>query len=154
MNRYVVAAVLAVALAALAAPAIDRGAAMNTQRQVETGIASIDDAATDLVDTEEPSPDGHPNPRRVVELPLPRRSLTTVAVDRVRLVPQADQRATVVRYALADGQIREGIIDERIVGGDPDDAEPLEVRGRGEIRLALTLRTDADGEPVVVASRL
>ncbi|MFA9502562.1 hypothetical protein NP511_14350 [Natrinema thermotolerans] len=154
MNRYVVAAVLTVALAALAAPAIERGATMNTHRQVETGIASVDDAATDLVATEEPSPDGHPNPRRVVELTLPRRSLTTVAVDHVRIVPRADRRATVVRYALADGRVRETIIDERIVGGDPDDTEPFVVRERGENRLALTLRTDADGKPVVVASRL
>ncbi len=154
MNRYVVAAVLAVALAALAAPAIDRGASMNSQRQVETGIASIDDAATDLVATEEPSPDGHPNPRRVVELTLPRRSLTTVAVDRVRIVPRADQRATGVRYALADGRTRETVLDEQIVGSGPDGTDPLEVRGRGEVRLALTLRTDAEGEPVVVASRL
>ncbi|OLZ40022.1 hypothetical protein A6E15_03070 [Natrinema saccharevitans] len=154
MNRYVVAAVLTVALAVLAAPAIDRGATLNTHRQVETGIASIDDAATDLVETEEPSPDGHPNPRRVVELPLQRDSLTTVSVDHVRIVPRADQRATVVRYALADGRTRETVIDERIVGNDPDGTAPLEVRGRGEIRVALTLRTDADGDPVVVASRL
>lgn len=154
MNRYVVAAVLTVALAALAAPAIDRGATANTHRQVETGIASIDDAATDLVDAEEPSPDGHPNPRRVVELTLPRRSLATVAVDHVRIVPRADRRATVVRYALADGRTRETAIDERIVGNGPDGTAPLEVRGRGEVRLALTLRTGPDGEPVVVASRL
>ena len=71
MIRIVVAVLLAIALIVLAVPAIERGASLNTQRQVETSITAIDDAATSLVETEEISPDDHPNPKRVVDVRLP-----------------------------------------------------------------------------------
>lgn len=154
MNRYVVAALLTVALVAMAAPAVDRGASLNTHREVETSIAAIDEAATSLVETEEPSPEGHPDPQRVVRVTLPRDSPTTAAVDRFEIVPQADRNASVVRYVLEDGTTRDAVIDERIVWSDPHGTESIELGGPDEVRLVLTLRTDGNGDPVIVASRL
>ncbi|WP_222917454.1 hypothetical protein [Natrinema sp. SYSU A 869] len=152
MIRYVVAVVLTIALIALAVPAIERGASMNSQRQVETSIAAIDDAATSLTETEETPPDDHPAPRRVVDVTLPQRSLTTESVDHFEITPRESYSS--VRYVLADGTTREAAIGERIVWNDPAATESVELGGVGTTRLALTLRSDVNGDPVVVASRV
>lgn len=154
MIRYVVAIVLTVALVVLAVPAIERGASMNTQRQVDTSIAAIDDAATSLADSGELSPDGHPNSRRVVDVTLPRGSLTTATVDHFEITPRANGSYSAVRYVLEDGTTRETAIGEPIVWNDPAANESVELGGTGGIRLALTLQADENGDPVVVASRV
>lgn len=154
MIRYVLAALLTVALLAVAIPAIDRGATMNTERAVDSSIADVDDAATSLVATEEVSPEGHPDPQRVVAISLPERSLTTTGVDRFEIVPNETADFSDVRYVLEDGTTRTAVIDERIVRRDPDGTEPVELDGTGTVRLRLTLRADAEGNPIVVARRL
>ncbi|QCS41611.1 hypothetical protein [Natrinema versiforme] len=154
MIRYVVAIVLTVALVVLAVPAIERGASMNSQRQVDASIAAIDDAATSLAESEELSPDGHPDPRRVVDVTLPRGSLTTESVDHFEITPRENGSYSAVRYVLEDGTTRETVIGEPIVRNDPADNESVELGGTGGVRLALTLQADDNGDPVVVASRV
>lgn len=154
MIRYVIAAILTVALLVVAVPAIDRGATMNTERAVDSNIAAVDDAATSLAETEEVSPEGHPDPQRVVELSLPERSPTTAGVDHFEIVPNESADFSAVRYVLEDGTTRTAVIDERIVRHDPDGNAPIEVGGTGEVRLRLTLQADGEGRPVVVADRL
>ncbi|SIS01095.1 hypothetical protein SAMN05421752_107100 [Natronorubrum thiooxidans] len=141
---------LAIAMLAVAMPALDRGATMNTERTVDSSIAAVDDAAT-AVATEERSPAGHPDPQRVVEVTLPAQSLTTTAVDQFEIVPHENGSFSHARYVLEDGTTREAVIDERIVWLDPAKTEPIEFDGPGELQLVLTLHSDMDGEPVVVA---
>lgn len=153
MIRYVLAAVLTVALLAMTVPALEYGASMNTQRTLDAGIADLDRAATSLAATDEPTPDSHPDPRRIVTVSLPERSLTTTGVDHFEIVPHETENFSTARYVLGDGTTREATIDERIVWRDGADSEPVELGGSGERRLVLTLETDADGDPVVVAER-
>ncbi|MDQ2052730.1 hypothetical protein RBH26_20000 [Natronolimnohabitans sp. A-GB9] len=152
MIRYVLAVILAVALLAIAVPAIDHAATLNTERTLDSDLAALDEAATSLAATDELSPDGHPNPQRVVTVTLPTRSMTTTGVDHVEIVPHERGDFSTARYVLEDGTTRERTIDERIVWDDPAATEPVELGGSGERRLALTLRADPDGDAVVVAS--
>ncbi|MXV63269.1 hypothetical protein GS429_14580 [Natronorubrum sp. JWXQ-INN-674] len=151
MIRYVLAALLTVALIVLAVPAIDRGATVNTERQVDTSLSSIDDEATALIETEEVTPDGHPDPQRIVTVSLPRSTLTTAGVDHFELVPHENGSYTHARYVLEDGATREAVIDERIVWNDPDGNETTEMGGSGDQRLALVLLEDEHGEPRLIA---
>ena len=151
MIRYVLAVVLLVALLALSMPAIDSGATMNTERQVDASLAAIDENATSLIETEEVTPDGHPNPQRVVDLSLPRSTLTTAGVDHVELVPHESGQYTHARYVLEDGTTRETIISEQLVWDDPSKTDTTELDGGGEQRLALVLLPDETGEPTLVA---
>ncbi|ELY48566.1 DUF7311 family protein [Natronolimnohabitans innermongolicus] len=151
MIRYVLAAILAVAILAVAVPAVDRAASMNAERTIDASIADIDDAASSLTAHDEPTPGSHPDPKRIVTVSLPDRSLTTAGVDHVEIVPHDSGEFSTARYVLSDGTTREATIDERIVHREPDGDEPVELGGSGEQQLLLTLQTDADDDPVVVA---
>lgn len=153
MIRYVLAAVLALALLAAAVPALEYGAAMNTERTLDAGIEDLDRAATSLAANDDPAPDTHPDPQRVVTVSLPERSLTTAGVDHFEVVPHEDGDFSAARYVLEDGTTRTATIDERIVWLDATGSEPVELDGAGERELVLTLETDASGDPVVVAQR-
>lgn len=154
MIRYVVAAILTIALFAIAMPAVDEAARMNTERQLDAGLAAIDHGATSLATHEEVTPEGHPDPRRVVEVTLPRNTLTTAGVDHLELVPHERGNHTHARYVLDDGTTRETVIDERIVWADPTGDESTELGGTGDQRLALHLLEDEHGDAVVVANRV
>ncbi|WP_339106411.1 hypothetical protein [Haloterrigena salinisoli] len=153
MIRYVLAAVLALALLAAAVPALEYGAAMNTERTLDAGVEELDRAATSLVSNDDPTPDTHPDPRRVVTVSLPERSLTTAGVDHFEVVPHEDGDFSAARYVLKDGTTRTATIDERIVWLEPTEREPIELDGSGKRELVLTLETDANDEPIVVAQR-
>lgn len=153
MIRYVLAAVLALALLAAAVPALEYGAAMNTERTLDAGIDDLDRAATSLTENDDPTPDTHPDPQRVVTVSLPERSLTTAGVDHFEVVPHEDGDFSAARYVLADGTTRTATVDERIVWLDATGSEPVEFDGSGKRELVLTLETDANDEPVVVAQR-
>lgn len=153
MIRYVLAAVLALALLAAAVPVLEYGAAMNTERTIDAGIEDLDRAATSLAANDDPTPDTHPDPQRVVTVSLPERSLTTVGVDHFEIVPHEDGDFSAARYVLEDGTTRTATIDERIVWLDATGSEPVELDGAGERELVLTLEADASDEPVVVAQR-
>lgn len=142
---------LTVALLVISIPAIETGATMNSERQVDASLAAIDSKATSLIENEEVTPEGHPNPQRVVEVTLPRGSLTTERVDHFELVPHENGSYTHARYVLSDGTTRETVLSERIVWNDPENNEPTELGGTGDQRLALVLLKDANGAPTIVA---
>ena len=142
---------LAVALLAISMPVIDTAASMNSQRQLDAGLAAIDDEATSLMENDEPTPEGHPDPQRVIELKFPEQSLTSERLDHFELVPHEDGSYTHARYVLEDGTTREEVIDERIVWNDPTENETTELGGTGTQRLALVLLEDENGDPVIVA---
>ena len=151
MIRYVLAVILAIALLAISIPAIDTGATMNSERQIDASLAEIDDEATSLIENEETTPDGHPDPQRVVEVTLPRSTLTSEGVDHFELVPHENGSYTHARYVLEDGTTREEVISEQIVWNEPDGSEPTELGGTGDQRLALVLLEDENGEPTIVS---
>ncbi|NUB94013.1 hypothetical protein HT576_23855 [Haloterrigena sp. SYSU A121-1] len=153
MIRYVLAAALSLALLAAAVPALEYGAAINTERTLDTGIEDLDRAATSLAANDDPTPDTHPDPQRVVTVSLPEDSLTTAGVDHFEVVPREDGNFSAARYVLEDGTTRTATIDERIVWLEPTENEPIELGGTGERELVLTLEMDANDEPVVVARR-
>jgi len=105
------------------------------------------------VETEEISPDDHPNPKRVVDVRLPRGSLTTEAVTHFEITVAETGRYSSVRYVLADGTTRTGVIDEPVVWNDPHGNESVELDGAGEVQLVLSLRADENRTPIVVATR-
>lgn len=150
MIRYVLAALLGVAILALGLAAIDASASETTERALQVAIADVEEAAVELAAYEEPSPEDHPDPQRVVEVSIPERSLTTVDVTHLEIDPMADRNGSVARYVLADGTTNEVVLEERIVYRDPTDDRPTEIRGGGVRTVRLVLLSDADGDPVVV----
>ena len=83
MIRTVLAVTLAFALLALSLPAIDHGGTEATKSGLEADVATLDAAATALLENEELSPPGQPGPQRVVTVTVPSSSLTTADVEYV-----------------------------------------------------------------------
>lgn len=152
MIRYVVAVLLAVAILGVAGLVLADGAADNTERQLQTGISDIEEAAVDLAENEELSPDTHPDPQRVVEVSVPAGSLTETGVSQFEIEPIGDANVSIVRYVLDDGTSSESVIDERIVYRDPTANRTTEIGGSGIHRIRLVLLPDENGAPVVVAA--
>ncbi|WP_049924013.1 DUF7311 family protein [Halopiger djelfimassiliensis] len=151
MIRYVLAVLLTVALLGLAGIAIDAGASDNTERELQTAISDIEEAAIELSEDEELSPANHPDPQRVVELSIPAGSLTTEGVSHFEIKPVDDNDASIAKYVLDDGTRNQEIIEQRIVYRDPADNRTTEINGTGTQQLRLVLLPDEDGNPVVVA---
>lgn len=151
MIRYVLAALLTVAILGMAVLAIDATAVDNTESQLVTSSAEIEAAAVDLAETEQTTPDTHPNPNRVVEVTVPTASLTTVGVDHFEIAPLPEADASVVRYTLEDGTTGRELLDERIVYHEPTENRTTRIGTSGTQVLTLELRQDGTGDPVVVA---
>lgn len=152
MIRYVVAVLLTLAILGLAGLAIDDAAGETTERELRSELAAVESAAVDLETTEELSPAGHPNPQRVVEFSVPTRSLTRAGVDHLEIDPVADD-VSVARYVLTDGTHGRMILESRLVYREPTANRTTEIGWAGTQRVRLVLRPDADGRPVVVATR-
>lgn len=151
MIRYVLAALLTVALIAIAMPAVDRAAAVNSERQAERAVARVSEAAVSLAETEELPPRGEPGPRRFVTVALPSRSLTSAPVVTLRFRSVTPNRSVGV-YRVAGR--REHLVRVPVAVTDAD-GEPVRLGGTtGEMTLKLTLEHGASGEPVVVVQRV
>ncbi|WP_049925483.1 DUF7311 family protein [Halopiger goleimassiliensis] len=150
MIRYVLAALLTVAVLGLGWMALDQTAPENTERELQAAISDIEEAAIDLAEHEEVSPPEHPDPQRVVEFTIPPDDLTTEGVSHFEIDP-VDENASIARYVLDDGTRSEEVVDERIVYYEPTENRTTELGGRGTERLRLVLLADDRGEPVVVA---
>lgn len=152
MIRYLLAAVLAVALLALSVPAVDYAATENTDRQVESEIDSIETAADSLIENEEIPPEGQQRPLRTVEVSLPGDSLTTESVDTFE-IERVAENVSRVTYVV-EGQSRtQTAIDVPIVYQNPYENRTLEIGGSGDTELDLILAEDENGIPVAVATR-
>lgn len=101
MIRYVLAIVLTVAVLSIGMAGIDHAAAVRSEQQVDTQIAAIEAAAVSLVANDDVPPPGHPGPRRVVELDLPRDGRLSSAVD--SLVVEPDRRLQNESVEVGDG---------------------------------------------------
>lgn len=150
MIRYVLAVLLTVALLGLAIPALDHGSYVNSKQQVESNVAAIDEAATSLAEQEEPSPDGHPPPRRTLTVTLPKESLTSTAVDNFEI--ERHGSASVASFYFGGKTENQIGMDQPIVYGSADGNETVEFGGTGRQRIALTLEEGPSGDPVVVVN--
>lgn len=154
MIRYVLAAILTVAIFGLALSAIDYGAGINGERQVESQIAAIDESATSLVANEELPPPGQPGSQRVQTVTFPADSLTSTPVERFHL-ERADENTSVVTYRVEGRTDRVAHIDVPIV---QQSGEPIEFGGSDTettIRLVLERDPDPDSDrPIVVLERV
>ncbi|MWV38673.1 hypothetical protein [Natrialba sp. INN-245] len=154
MIRYVLAVLLAVALLALSVPAIEHGATVSSERQIDHDVDEIDRAATSLVDHEDLPPDGHPPPQRVVPVSLPSDSLTSTPVDRFSIDRTSEQTSAVV-VALEGENPRTTVIDAPIVYATPTENRSVELGGTAtKTELLLRLETDPSGTNVVVVTRV
>ncbi|RQG93120.1 hypothetical protein EA462_02640 [Natrarchaeobius halalkaliphilus] len=153
MIRYVLAVLLTVALVALSVPAIEHGATVQSDRQVDGDVGAIERAAVSLIEHEELPPDGQPPPQRFVTVSLPDDSMTTTPVARFEIERTSDH-TSVVTVSLEDSSPRTIGIDAPIVYATAAENRSLELTGTGnEVSLLFYLDTDPAGERVVVATR-
>ncbi|MEY7850965.1 hypothetical protein AB7C87_17395 [Natrarchaeobius sp. A-rgal3] len=151
MIRYVLAALLTVALLGLAGMALDQASPANSERELQTAISDIEAAADELQTNEQVSPADHPNPQRVVEFTIPAPSLTTEGVAHFEIEPVDGADASIARYTLDDGTTNEEVVDRRIVYHDRTANRTTELGETGIQELRLVLLPDEHGDPVVVA---
>lgn len=146
MIRYVVAAILVVAIFGIGFAALDHAAAMNSERQVEDDVTDLESAAISLYEEEELAPRGSPGPRRSVTIDLPGDTYTTAPVDRVVVRPISENR-TVVTFSVPDRPRTTVTVDVPTeINGS---ASRLVLQGSGTRSLLLRLVRDADGDPIV-----
>ncbi|MFP8952955.1 hypothetical protein ACLI4Z_08290 [Natrialbaceae archaeon A-arb3/5] len=154
MIRYVLAVVLMVTLVALSIPAIQHGATVQSDRQLERDVAELDRAATSLVDHEDQTPDTHPSPHRAVTITLPDDSLTSAPVEHFE-IERTSANTSVVTVLLDGSSPSTTVIDAPIVHATPTANRSVELGGTGtETELVLRLERDPAGTDVVVATRV
>ncbi|ELY56696.1 DUF7311 family protein [Natronolimnohabitans innermongolicus] len=151
MIRYVLVAVLAVALLALSVPAINYAATENSDRQTVSELDSIESAAVSLLENEELPPDGQQRPVRTVTVSLPGDSLTTQSVDSVE-IERITEGTSRVTYTVSGRSQQQLTIDAPIVYQTPSENRSIELGGGGDTELELALAEDPHGERVVVAT--
>ncbi|MFC7213640.1 hypothetical protein ACFQO4_06030 [Saliphagus sp. GCM10025334] len=153
MIRVVLAALLAVALLAMAVPALEHAAAENTDRHARTALADLTEAASSLAREEEVPPPGHPPPQRTITIALPPDAATAHPLSAFE-IERLDRDSSVARYRFEDRAMRTRVIDVPIVADATGSNRPVKLQGTGERTLRLTLETDDCGQPVVVATRV
>lgn len=154
MIRYALIGVLAVVILSMGYAAVDYTATHNSSNEVAAEIGELDEQATSLMQHETPPPEGHHPPQRTLTLELPRKSLTTQAIEHLEL-KVLDDNATRVEYLFEDGRSEVVLIDVPIVYHEPDNPEAvLEFGAAREIDIVLTLEATEDDEPVVVLNFL
>lgn len=154
MIRYVLVAVLAVAILALGYTGVDRVASMNSQSQVEDNVNEIEAAASSLMEQESPPPEGHPPPQRTVTLDLPSDTLTTHSLSALE-IERLQGEASRIYYVLDNGVQKQLLVDQPIVYGAPNTSDDtFHLDSARHVELVLTLEADDDGDPVVVVNTL
>ncbi|WP_439025563.1 DUF7311 family protein [Haloarchaeobius sp. DT45] len=136
--RPVLSVVLAVALLAVTAPALDDARAHRSDQQVSTDLARLDRAAAGLVASEDRT--AGPGARRVVTVRLPAEGWTTRRVDWVTVGgTPGDPDPRVLSYRLTGGPVRH--VRVAVALHTPQE-RPLVLEGSDEYRLVLTLGAD------------
>lgn len=149
MIRVLLAAILTVALAGVAMGAIERGRVDRTATHLDAAADRLVRTAELLVARDDPTADGVPGARRVLQLDLPERSLGAAAVGAfaVNGSDGASAAGGWVRYRVRGARaVRVRVpVDLRTPDG------PVVLHGAGRRRLSL--RLVADRGPAVVVER-
>ena len=151
MIRYVLAIALAVTVVGMTATALDQAAAANAERSIEAEIATVEAAATELLEHETPTPSAT-GPQRTVEIDVPEASYTVAETERFvfEAVPAAD--ATRVRYSVGNRAEKQRTLDFLLRHPETDQFDLSSYRGTEQFRL--TLKSDGRGDPYVEITRL
>ena len=139
--RTVLAALVAAALFAAAAPAIDHARATRADGEVAADVAALETAARSLA-TDETVPDHRAGARRTVRVRLPGPAWDVAPVAFLRLSSGSDRTVSVAYRLEGEDRTRSRAVASPVpidtAGGDP-----IELRG-GDHDLSLELR---DGDP-------
>ena len=145
MIRYVLAVVLAAALVSIGWAGFDYAAAVRSEQQVENQVASIDEAATSLVEHDDPPATGQPGARRVVELRFPHGGLTSERIDRFHIRPTG-ANVSIAEYSVDGRPVRTVTIDARVRDGNTNATVTAGLSGEtGTTTVVLALKADDNG---------
>lgn len=145
MIRVVLAVLLAAALLSISLPAIDAVGEERATAQMDRAVERIEASAVDLRQ-ENPGPTARLGPRRVIDLRLPGRSLTTAGVEYISITGREGGPAR-ISYALSEREPSHR--DLTVPIATPDGDVVLRSTGRHTILLRLVHR---EGDPTVVVS--
>jgi DNA segregation ATPase FtsK/SpoIIIE-like protein len=150
MIRYVVAVLLTVAIFAVSMPAVDQVAGENGEKETETAIAKLDEAATALYADEELAPKGERGARRTVTVRLPERSMLSDPVVTLRIERVTEGRS-LVTYRVEGRSKQTHLVEAPVVN---ENGGPVELGGSGRQEFVLSLGRDDEDRPVVVVRRV
>ncbi|MEF8936311.1 DUF7311 family protein [Halobacteriaceae archaeon SHR40] len=146
MIRYVLAISLAVTVLGMTATALDQAAAANAERSIEAEIATVEAAATELLEDETPTPSAA-GPQRTVEIDIPEASDTVAGTEQFVFEPATAADATRVRYRVGNRAEKQRTLDFLL--RHPETEQFDLSNHRGTVHLRLTLKTDETGERYV-----
>lgn len=144
MIRVVLAVVLTTALLGVSLPAIDDARRDHSETTVRTELQRVERAATDLLDTDDPTADGA---RRVVTVHLPTRSWTDAGVDGVTISPSRTGSGGRFTWTVEGGTRTVRRLPDVPIRTNSHGA-PLTLNASGRHRLVLSLDGER-GDPVV-----
>ena len=154
MIRYVLAALLTVALVGVSMGVISYGAGVSSERQVSSDVIQLDRAAQSILADEDLPPNAENGPQRVVTIRFPADSPTATPLDTFE-VQRVNESLTTVTYRIDGRTTRTHVIDAPIVSADQHERERLMLSGTDEaMRLLLTLERDETGDRVVKLSQI
>lgn len=146
MIRAVLAVLLAAALLSISLPAVDAAGEERTIARMDRAVEEVDTSATGLL-AEDLGPTARLGPRRVIDVRLPDRSLTTVEVERFAIDGMEDSPVR-ISYRLADRRPTHYRSTAPIATPDG----PVVLRSTGEHTVVLRL-VRRGGEPTVLVDR-
>lgn len=145
--RYVLAVTLVVAVLGLAAVAIDKGATIRGETELESTVERVDAAAVDLYENEALALAGTPPPQRRIDVTLPGEGDTSEAGASVTFVRAPERSLTEVTYRFPGRAEQSHIIKAPL---ERADKRQFRLDGyTGEVTLLLRLVPDDSGRPVV-----
>jgi hypothetical protein len=148
--RYVLAAVLVVALLGLAAAGVDEGATARGETETASIVEQVDTAAVDLYENEALALTGTPPPQRLLEVTLPGAGDASRAPTHVTFERVSGEALTQVTYRFPGRAGHSRFVEAPLVReGD----EEFRLDGHtGAVQLVLRLVPDENGRPVVSIS--
>lgn len=149
--RYVLAISLAITVLGMTATALDQTAAVSAEQSIEAEITTVEEAATELLEHETPTPSTS-GPQRVVEIDIPEESYTVAATERLLFEPVPAADATRVRYSVGSRAERQRTLE--LLLRHPETGQFDLSNHRGTQHLRLTLKSDENGEPYVEITHL
>jgi hypothetical protein len=148
--RYVLAAVLVVALLGLAAAGVDEGATARGETETASIVEQVDTAAVDLYENEALALTGTPPPQRLLEVTLPGAGDASRAPTHVTFERVSGEALTQVTYRFP-GRVGHSRFVEAPLVREGDEEFRLDGH-TGAVQLVLRLVPDENGRPVVSIS--
>jgi len=149
MIRTVIAVLLAIAIVRVSVPALERGAATNSENVVERQVEKISTASVSLAENEQVPPENVSGPQRTISVRFPDDSLRSDPVSTFRIERQPEGYS-IIRYRIEDQSMQQETVDAPIVNAKYDNTTRLSGAGKRDLRLELRKHNET---AVVVLSR-